>query len=121
MGRLSQDTIQRIEAFVDRVVSVWRVVRRDASLGPIASQLLRAGTSVGANMSEGDEASTRPEFARCVAIALRELNETRYWLRLIGRQKWVKPSRLTPLESEAMELCRIFGAMVVRTRARPSR
>lgn len=118
MGRLSEKLLGRIESFCDRVLTVSTAIEKQGRSVRIIDQLIGSGTSVGANLFEADECVTRPEFRRCLAIALRELNETRFWLRLIARQSWLKPSQLRPLEQECAELKKILGAMVVRTASR---
>jgi four helix bundle protein len=49
-----------------------------------------SGTSVGANIFEADEAMSRPDFCRMLGIVIKELNETRFWLRLVVARKWIR-------------------------------
>jgi four helix bundle protein len=72
-------------------------------------------TSVGANVFEADEAMSRKDFCKSLAISVKELNESRYWIRRAAANGWTKPQRLAPLEAEAIELKRVLGAMVLRT------
>lgn len=69
-------------------------------------------------MFEADEAVSRKDFVRCLGIVNKELNETRFWLRLIERRGWVATARLGPLLAETAELKAMFGAMISRTRSR---
>lgn len=73
--------------------------------------------SVGANAAEASDALSAADFCKCLGIANRELSETGFWLRLIGRRNWVKSVCLQPLQDEAEQLARIFGSMISRTRA----
>jgi four helix bundle protein len=114
-GRIDPELIARFQGFCDRMVRVAEVLDRARRSKRIVEQVMGAGTSVGANLFEADEALSRKDFAKCLGIAIKELNETRFWLGLIGRQNWIKPSRLEPLEREAFELKRILGAMLTRT------
>src|SRR5688572_10045725 len=82
----------------------------------VVDQIAGCGTSVGANTFEADQAITRKDFAKTMAIAAKELGESRFWLRLISRRGWVKPERLDPLVAETEELLAIANAMIVRTR-----
>jgi len=84
----------------------------------ITGQLVACGTSVGANTFEADEALSRADFAKTIGIVIRELNETRFWLRLIGRQGWIAGDRLAPLLEETESLKRILGSILVKTRQR---
>ncbi|CAN5844625.1 hypothetical protein BH11PLA1_BH11PLA1_14120 [soil metagenome] len=84
----------------------------------ILDQVTGSGTSVGANCFEADEAMSAKDFCKVLAIVVKELNETRFWLRLAVRREWVPAARLAPLLMEAQELKMIFGSMIARTRAR---
>lgn len=116
MGRLKADFLERVESLSHRVVDVAEVLQRQRRSTRLVDQVIAAGTSVGANVFEADEAMTRAEFVRCLAIATRELNETRFWLRFVGRRAWIPAARLEPLLQECAELKRIFGTMISRSR-----
>ena len=115
MARLQADFLDRVEAFCDRVVRAAGAMKKTGIALRVVDQLLAAGTSVGANLFEADEAMSRKDFCKCACIAIKELNETRFWLRLAARNGWLTPTNITKLESEAVELKRILGAMVSRT------
>ncbi len=121
MGRLSGEILARVEGYADRVVEVVRRLNKVDTRGMdrVVNQLLGSGTSVGANVFEADEALSRKDFTKCLSIAVKELNETRFWLRLISRQGWIKPALLEPLLDETTQLKKILGAMALRTRQRP--
>jgi four helix bundle protein len=86
VGRLTKDFLERIESFCDRAVGVSEELgKRKVSLR-IVDQALASGTSVGANVFEADEAMSSADFVKCLAIATKELNEFRFWLRLAGRR-----------------------------------
>jgi four helix bundle protein len=116
MGRLRPETLERVERFADRTLDVVDALERKRTSRRILDQLTGCGTSTGANVWEADEAMSRKDFTKTLCVVIKELNETRYWLRLIGRRNWIPAKRLQPLESEAAELKRMFGAMVHRTR-----
>lgn len=82
----------------------------------LSSQLLRCGTSVGANLEEAKSAHTRREFACKLGIVLRESRETLYWLRLIGAAGLAKAEEVQPLIREADELVAIFTAAARKAR-----
>jgi len=117
MGRFQEELLARVERFADRVLDVARAIEQAEAPRRVVDQLIGSGTSVGANTFEADEAMSRADFCRILAIILKELNETRFWLRLIARRGWVPPSRLESLEHEARELKLVFGAILSRTRA----
>ncbi len=118
MARLQPDLIERVERFADRVTDVGEEIDRQGRFHRVVEQVVAAGTSVGANFCEADEALSRADFCNPIGIALRELAETRYWLRFIGRRGWIRESRLRALIDESAELRAIGGSMIARTKRR---
>lgn len=82
----------------------------------LARQLVRSGTSVGANVEEAQGAGTRKEFARKMNIVRSEAREALYWLRLLAEAEMVKPARLEAITQEANELVSILTAIVKKAR-----
>ncbi len=118
MGRLKAETLVRAEIYSDRVLDVVQALEQTGTPKRIVDQLAGSGTSVGANLFEADEALSPKDFVRCLGIVNKELNETRFWLRLVERRGWVTNAKLGPLVAETLELKAMFGAMISRTRAR---
>ncbi len=116
MGRLRDETLNRVDSFAHRVVDVAEEVERLGKSRRIVDQMIGSGTSVGANIAEADEAMSRPDFCKTLGIVVKELNESRYWLRFVGTRGWIPKPRLTPLDDEATELKKMFGVMLARTR-----
>jgi four helix bundle protein len=105
-----------------------RIIRLCAKLPPgrtgdiIARQVLRSGTSVGAQYREACRARSPSEFISKLHSALQELDETHYWLELIVESGLTKESQMAPLQKEASELLAIFTASILTARknlARP--
>lgn len=118
MGRLRVDFLSRVECFVDRVMDVVDVLASQQRSRRILDQLTGSATSVGANTFEADEALSRADFCKTLGIVIKELNETRFWLRLCVRRQWIIETRLIALQSEADELKLIFGTMLSKSRLR---
>jgi four helix bundle protein len=74
---------------------------------------LKAGTSVGANIEEAQAGQSKADFISKTAIALKEARETHYWLRLLVASQVSPEARISGLRTEAEELMRIIGAIVV--------
>ena len=79
----------------------------------LSRQLLRSGTSIGANVEEAQAGQSRADFISKNLIALKEARETGYWLRLLAAAQVVPENRLSTLRNEVEELKRILGAIVV--------
>ncbi len=114
-GRLQAEFLDRIESFSDRCVAVAEQLLTDGRFLRIAEQLAASGSSVGANLAEADEAMSLKDFRKCLAIASKELAETRFWLRLVVRRAWLPESRLAPLLAELTEIKRVLGSILIKT------
>ncbi len=117
MGRLDGGLLDRAEDFCHRCLDVVEELAKQNRSSRITDQLTGSSTAVGANLFEADESLSRKDFAKCIGIALKELNETRFWLRLITRRNWVSLERTASLSDEAEQLKKILGAILSRTRA----
>jgi four helix bundle protein len=82
----------------------------------LANQLLRSGTSIGANVEEGQAAQSRADFLNKLCIARKEARETHYWLRLLASSNIVHEPRLTELLDEADQLIAILTTITKRIR-----
>src|SRR3990167_1912632 len=98
----------RLLDFAIRVIRLVKALPKTPEARHVARQLLRSGTSPGANYEEACGAESRGDFAHKVGVVLKELKETRYWLRVAGRVPLVKPaSRLDALLAETEQLVAI--------------
>ena len=83
----------------------------------IAAQLVRCGTAPGSHYEEGCGAESRADFLHKLRLALKELRESAYWLRLIGKAGLLPQPRLTALVDECEQLSRIIGKSIVTARS----
>ena len=83
----------------------------------VGKQVLRSGTSVGANYREDFRARSRAEFATKMGDCLKEIEETDYWIVLIIAEDIVPESRMTQLKQETSELIAIFVSAIKSTRS----
>ncbi|HBS28013.1 MAG TPA: four helix bundle protein [Phycisphaerales bacterium] len=116
MGRLTEDLLSRIEAFCDRVLDVCVRLEQARVSWRIVDQLTGCGTAVGANAFEADEALSRADFCKIIGISIKELNEARFWLRLVERRGMVASGQTEPLQAELAELKKILGSILSRSR-----
>ncbi len=82
----------------------------------LGKQVLRSGTSVGANYREARRGRSKAEFIAKVGDSLRELEETAYWLELLVDGKIITASKLEPLRKETDELTAIFVTILKRSK-----
>jgi len=79
----------------------------------IGGQILRSGTSTAANYEEACAGESHADFIHKMQIVLKEMRETRFWLRMIKRRKWPIAAIAVELHAEADQLCRIFTKSVM--------
>jgi four helix bundle protein len=118
VGRLKAETLDRVERFADRVLDVVESIEGQRRSRRILDQMACSGTSVGANIFEADQAMSVKDIGKTLGIVLKELSETKFWLRLVSRRGWIKPARLAALLKETDELLAIFNTVIFRTKAR---
>jgi four helix bundle protein len=82
----------------------------------IGGQLLRSGTSIGANYREASRSATKKHFTSILATSLREAEETLYWLELLAESNTIKPELLKHLRDECNQLVAIPAASVKKAR-----
>jgi four helix bundle protein len=105
----------RLIEFAVRIITVADALPRSPAGRHIAVQLLRAGTSPAPNYAEARGAESRADFVHKLKIAVKELNESRVWLRMISKGELVKSS-LAELIDENDQLSRILNASVTTAR-----
>jgi four helix bundle protein len=114
-GRLLDE---RLLGFGISIVCLTTQLRANATLRHLSSQLLRSGTSAGANYQEARGAESRADFVHKLQVVLKELRESLYWLRLIERSGLSRSALVAPLMAEADELIRMCVSSVVTAKSR---
>jgi four helix bundle protein len=116
----SQDIRDRTFAFACRVARLCLDIGIRPGVRSIVEQLLKSGTSIGANLEEAKAGSSRRDFEHYVEISLREARETVYWLRIFLALHLGPKSEVQHLRDEAEQIARILGAIVVSSKHRRS-
>lgn len=112
-GTGGPDIVGRTFDFALRVIRVCLALNeRPGVRRTLGNQLLRSGTSVGANVTEAQAAQSKPDFISKMNIALKEARETHYWLRLITAAELLTAPLLESITQESDEITRILGAIV---------
>lgn len=81
----------------------------------LSKQLLRSGTSIGANVAEAQKAQTKPDFNAKMNIALKEANETEYWLKLLYRTDYLTESEFESIKNDIKEIIAILVSICKKT------
>jgi four helix bundle protein len=110
------DLKERTKQFALRIIRLFGTLPKTAEAQVLGKQLLRSGTSVGANYREAHRGRSKPEFIAKCGDSLRELEESAYWLELLVDSGVVSSDKLQPLRVECDELTAIFVTIIKRAR-----
>lgn len=111
MKSSTYDLEERTAQFGEEVIEFCLILLFNPVTSPVITQLVAAGTSVGANYCEADEAESKRDFRHKVAICRKESKETKYWLRMVAKAAPAQKSAARALWTEAKELHLIFCAI----------
>lgn len=115
---MNKDIEERTFEFSVKLINHTKGVSRNTATDVILKQLMRSGTSIGANVTEGRASASRKDFINFHYHALKSARETIYWLRLLqitpGTEHHVKEQEM--LRAEASEISKIIGKIVVNSR-----
>lgn len=109
---------ERTLAFAVAIVGFVSAFARSEAAQVIGRQLLKAGTSIGANYREANRAESRDDFIHQTALVLKETAETDYWLELCARTNLGSAEQRAPLSEEARELLAIFTTINRKAKGR---
>ena len=112
MNDISENVIEKKSyAFAINVVNAYKKLESRSEY-VLSKQLLRSGTSIGANVMEGLRAQSRKDFISKMNIALKEANESEYWIRLLMDTGYLSKQEDKSLLDECKEVCRILSSIV---------
>ena len=98
--------------FAINVVSLYKVLIAQHKEYVMSRQLLRSGTSIGANIREAEFAVSKPDFINKMTISLKEANETDYWLDLLNRTNYISDIKYNKFKSEIEEILKLLVSIV---------
>jgi four helix bundle protein len=110
------DLEERTAIFAERIIEICKKTPKNVVTTPIISQLIRAGTSIGANYCEANGASSKKDFKNKIFICKKEAKETKYWLRLLAKADPELKEECRNLWQEAQELSLIFSKIAANTK-----
>lgn len=98
--------------FAIRIVNLCKILRQERKEYTLSKQLLRSGTSIGANISEAQHAQSRADFLSKINISLKETTETRYWLKLLTATDYLTKTEYDSIDADCQELEKILVTSV---------
>ena len=111
---------QKTFAFAIRIVNVYKHLKAEKKEFVLSKQLLRSGTSIGANIEESIGGQSNKDFLSKVSIAYKEARETIYWLKLLQATDYLSLQEAESLLSDAEEMCKIIGKIQLTIKNRNS-
>ena len=111
----------RLLAFAVSVIKIVNDLPKDRVGKHVSYQLLKSGTSPGANYEEARGAESTRDFIHKLRVALKELKESRFWLKLIKAVPLIDPDRVVPLLQECEELIAILAKSIITARKSKSK
>ena len=101
--------------FAVRIVNLYKYIINDKREFVLSKQLLRSGTSIGANVAEAERAQSRADFAAKMSVALKESNETLYWLRLLNAADYITNEEFSSMQKDLDELISLLVSICKKT------
>ena len=101
--------------FAVRIVNLCKFLRNEHHEYILSKQIMRSGTSIGANVSEAQRGQSKADFHAKMSIALKEANETQYWLKLLYRTDYISLSQYDSIRKDIDELLKILTAICKST------
>lgn len=111
---------QKTFAFAIRIVNVYKHLKNEKKEFVLSKQLLRSGTSIGANIEESIGGQSNKDFLSKISIAYKEARETVYWLKLLQATDYLSLQEAESLLSDAEEMCKIIGKIQLTIKNRNS-
>jgi len=116
-----EDLSEQLISFASRIIKLASELPNTTVGNQICVQIVKSGTSAGANYEEARAAESPTDFKHKLSISLKELRETKFWLKLIERSEILPGKRMHQIIDECEELCRIIGKSIITVRKRGSK
>ena len=110
-------SVEKSLEFAVRIVNLYKYMVREHKEYVLSKQLLRCGTSIGANIAEAQRGQSKADFTAKMCIALKEANETEYWLKLLYRTEYLNESQYNSMNTDVQELIGLLTAICRTTNA----
>jgi four helix bundle protein len=103
--------------FAVRIVRLYKHLVDSKKEFILSKQILRSGTSVGANVREADNAQSKADFIHKLSIAQKECDETIYWLELLKETDFFTKAEFESINSEAVEIIKLLKAIIIKSKS----
>ncbi len=121
MERRRNILLEKSDAFANRIIKMYQVVSEDRKEYTLSKQVLRSGTSIGANLAESVNAQSTQDYLSKQNIALKEANETAYWLTKLQRAGYISDKEYHSMANDCDELVKMLVSSVKTLKGRLGR
>jgi len=104
--------LEKSKNFALRIIKLHLHLKDNKQEYIIGNQILRSGTSIGANIAESDYAESRLDFINKLHIAIKEASETAYWLELVHRSNYISESEFMSINDDVKEILRLLASSI---------
>ncbi len=111
-----KEICDRTRAFALRIIKLYQALEKNSVGRILGKQLLRSGTSIGANVEEAQAGQSQADFISKMSVALKEARETHYWLTLILEAEIFPATRLDPILTETKEIIKVIYTIIQNTK-----
>ena len=103
--------VSKSKAFAIRIINLYKYLKDEKSEYVLSKQVLRSGTSIGANVKEAIRAQSKADFNTKMHIAMKEASETEYWLELLEQTNYITKSQAESILNDCVEIIKILIAI----------
>jgi len=104
--------LEKSKKFAIRIINLYKYLGGEKKEYVIAKQVLRSGTSIGANVKESVDAQSKQDFISKMSIALKEADETEYWLELLFETEYISKEQFNSIITDCRELIKILTKII---------
>ena len=103
--------VEKSKAFALRIIKLYKYLDTNHRIGVISKQILKSGTSIGANVKEAIRAQSKPDFYAKLNISLKEASETEYWIELLYESEYITKEQFESIHGDCQEILKILTAI----------
>jgi four helix bundle protein len=108
--------VEKSYKFAIRIVNLYKFLINDKKEFVISKQILKSGTSIGANINEAQSAESKMDFIHKLSISAKEARETDYWLRLLKESDYIDLIMFNSINNDCMEILKIINSIILTSK-----
>lgn len=108
--------VDKSKVFAVRIIRLYQYLQKEKAEYVLSKQLLRSGTSIGANIKEAIRGQSKADFAAKMSIALKEASETEYWLELLNETEYIDDKQFKSIYQDIQEILKLLVSIIKSSR-----